>query len=514
MAPCINLPECRVLNNKIVLFNLGRLSLNMILLPLTLRYAPIKPLVTKKKMICKSHPELSITSLPYSKDAALSWFTPLSGLPWAMILRSAAEAHPDNRYDILVADPLATIESQHETTYIKFSNGDQRTTTDDPFKVITNLQNELLPSLSIIDELPFIGGALGYFSYDLGRRVEKIATTATHDIHLPEMAVGLYDWALIVDHKLQKISLIEPKNSHRLAWLTQQKSQAKSSTILQTHNHKTTFQLTSSWSSNMTKEDYCNKFNTIQSYLLSGDCYQINLAQRFSANYQGDEWQAYCRLEAANGAPFSSFIRTDNSAILSVSPERFLQLKHGRIETKPIKGTRPRSKNATEDSANAQALQQAPKDRAENVMIVDLLRNDIGRVAIPGSVRVPALFAIESFPAVHHLVSTVTGQLSSHYSTTDLLRACFPGGSITGAPKVRAMEIIEELEPNRRSVYCGSIGYISRCGTMDTNIAIRTLVAYQHRLYAWAGGGIVADSDANSEYQETLDKLSKILPTL
>ncbi|CEO39651.1 aminodeoxychorismate synthase, subunit I [Photobacterium kishitanii] len=486
----------------------------MILLPITLRYAPIKPLVTKKKMICKSHPELSITSLPYSKDAALSWFTPLSGLPWAMILRSAATTHPDNRYDILVADPLATIETQNDTTYIKFSNGDQRTTTDDPFKVINTLQSELLPPLSTLIDLPFIGGTLGYFSYDLGRRVEKIATTATHDIPLPEMAVGIYDWALIVDHQLQQSWLIESKNSHRLAWLTQQQSQAKSSLTSQKSNHNTTFQLTSSWSSNMTKEDYCNKFNTIQSYLLSGDCYQINLAQRFSAHYQGDEWQAYCRLETANGAPFSSFIRTDNGAILSVSPERFLQLNQSDIETKPIKGTRPRSSDTIEDAANALALQQAPKDRAENVMIVDLLRNDIGRVAVPGSVRVPALFAIESFPAVHHLVSTVTGQLASNYSATDLLRACFPGGSITGAPKVRAMEIIEELEPNRRSIYCGSIGYISRCGTMDTNIAIRTLVAYQHRLYAWAGGGIVADSNAESEYQETLDKLSKILPTL
>lgn len=486
----------------------------MILLPITLRYAPIKPLVTKKKMICKSHPKLSITSLPYSKNAALSWFTPLSSLPWAMILRSAAKAHPDNRYDILVADPLAIIESQNDTTYVKFANGEQRVTTDDPFTVINALQNELLPSLSALTDLPFMGGILGYFGYDLGRRIEKIATTATHDIPLPEMAVGLYDWALIVDHKLQQTWLIEPKNSQRLAWLTQQQSQILSSVKSQSSNDNNAFKLTSSWSSNMTKEDYCNKFNTIQSYLLSGDCYQINLAQRFSATYQGNEWQAYCRLEAANGAPFSSFIRTDNSAILSVSPERFLQLKQRNIETKPIKGTRPRSADVMEDRANAQALQKAPKDRAENVMIVDLLRNDIGRVAIPGTVRVPSLFAIESFPAVHHLVSTVTGELASNYSTTDLLRACFPGGSITGAPKIRAMEIIEELEPHRRSIYCGSIGYISRCGTMDTNIAIRTLVAYQQHLYAWAGGGIVADSDADSEYQETLDKLSKILPTL
>ncbi len=264
----------------------------------------------------------------------------------------------------------------------------------------------------------------------------------------------------------------------------------------------------------MTRDSYRNKFNNIQEYLLSGDCYQINLAQRFTANYEGDEWQAYLALEAENGAPFSGFIRLHQGAILSVSPERFLQLRNGQIETKPIKGTRPRSNDEAQDKENALALQQANKDRAENLMIVDLLRNDIGRVAAPGTVRVPHLFAIESFPAVHHLVSTVTGELGAEHSATDLLKACFPGGSITGAPKVRAMEIIEELEPHRRSIYCGSIGYISRCGAMDTSITIRTLVANEQKIHAWAGGGIVADSDADSEYQETLDKLSKILPVL
>ncbi len=175
--------------------------------------------------------------------------------------------------------------------------------------------------------------------------------------------------------------------------------------------------------------------------------------------------------------------------MLSVSPERFLQLKGREIETKPIKGTRPRSRNVNQDAQNADDLRHAEKDRAENLMIVDLLRNDIGRVASPGSVSVPALFEIESFPAVHHLVSTVKGKLAEQYSACDLLRACFPGGSITGAPKVRAMEIIEELEPHRRSVYCGSIGYISRCGTMDTSITIRTQVCHNGKIFSWAGGG-------------------------
>ncbi|WP_031815505.1 aminodeoxychorismate synthase component I, partial [Vibrio parahaemolyticus] len=274
------------------------------------------------------------------------------------------------------------------------------------------------------------------------------------------------------------------------------------------------FALSGDWQSNMTKESYATRFDKVQEYLLSGDCYQINLAQRFNAPYQGSEWQAYLKLESANQAPFSAFIRMPESSILSISPERFLELKDRVIETKPIKGTRPRSEDPRQDTANAHDLQTAEKDQAENLMIVDLLRNDIGRVASPGSVHVPKLFDIESFPAVHHLVSTIRANLDEQYSPADLLRACFPGGSITGAPKVRAMQIIEELEPHRRSAYCGSIGYISRHGRMDTSITIRTLVAENHKLYAWAGGGVVADSDCASEYQETLDKLSKILPAL
>jgi len=211
----------------------------------------------------------------------------------------------------------------------------------------------------------------------------------------------------------------------------------------------------------------------------------------------------------------------DNSAILSVSPERFLQCKQSKVQSKPIKGTMPRSANKTQDKKNALILASSAKDRAENLMIVDLLRNDISKVCKPNSVVVPKLFDIESFPAVHHLVSTVEGELAEQYSSYDLLRGAFPGGSITGAPKIRAMEIIEQLEPHRRSVYCGSIGYISSCGTMDTSITIRTLIAElsiendkHNKLYCWAGGGLVADSTATSEYQETFDKVNRILPVL
>jgi para-aminobenzoate synthetase component 1 len=445
---------------------------------------------------------IQIKPLEYQSTLAKQLFSGIETLPWAMLLRSASESHVDSRFDILVAQPVATFETiGHKTTI----NVNEKTivSEDDPFDLLHYYQQALIPDLECEHDLPFVGGALGYFSYDLGRRVENLPELAKHDISAPDMAVGLYDWAVIVDHKLKTAYVVGLDVEARLTWL-------------QDHNAvaHTPFTLTREWQSNMSQESYANKFDSVQEYLLSGDCYQINLAQRFNAQYQGSEWQAYEKLEQYNSAPFSGFIRLEDCAILSVSPERFLELKDNTIETKPIKGTRPRSEEAQIDAEYANDLANAEKDQAENLMIVDLLRNDIGRVAKPGTVHVPKLFDIESFPAVHHLVSTIRAELDDQYHATDLLRACFPGGSITGAPKVRAMQIIEELEPHRRSAYCGSIGYISRHGRMDTSITIRTLVAEDKTLYAWAGGGVVADSDCKSEYQETLDKLSRILPVL
>ncbi|WP_404969942.1 aminodeoxychorismate synthase component I [Vibrio campbellii] len=447
---------------------------------------------------------LDFKALEYANDLAITLFSRIESQPWAMLLRSASNTHIDSRFDVLVANPIATLETIAGDTRIK-TESQQYLSQQDPFLLLDELQQQLLPNLELDSEgdLPFVGGALGYFSYDLGRRVESMPELATKDLQTPDMAVGLYEWALVIDHKLKKAYMVGQNIEQAWQWLNSQ-SPADGED----------FKLIGDWRSNMTQDSYASRFDRVQEYLLSGDCYQINLAQRFNASYQGSEWQAYTKLETANQAPFSAFIRMPNSAIISVSPERFLELKDNVIETKPIKGTRPRSQNTELDQANAHDLQTAEKDQAENLMIVDLLRNDIGRVASPGSVHVPKLFDIESFPAVHHLVSTIRADLDTHYSAADLLRACFPGGSITGAPKVRAMQIIEELEPHRRSAYCGSIGYISRHGRMDTSITIRTLVAEDNKLYAWAGGGVVADSDCAAEYQETLDKLSKILPAL
>ena len=443
--------------------------------------------------------------LTYHPDIAKQFFTYIEQQSWAMLLRSASTTHMDSRFDILVANPLATLVTFGDETEISTQNG-VTLSREDPFTLLAQAQQHYLPEHSCAHELPFIGGALGYFAYDLGRRVETIPASAEQDIAMPDMAVGIYPWALVVDHQKQTAQLVGEGVEDAWAWVSQQQVANQADT--------SDFALTSPWRSNMSYAAYQDKFTRVQQYLRSGDCYQINLAQRFQAHYTGSEWQAYLKLEAGNQAPFSAFLRLPQGAILSVSPERFLQVADRVIETKPIKGTRPRSADSQQDKALMHDLATAEKDQAENLMIVDLLRNDIGRVATPGSVHVPKLFDVESFPAVHHLVSTIRAALDERYELADLLRACFPGGSITGAPKVRAMEIIEELEPHRRSAYCGSIGYLSRHGKMDTSITIRTLVAYQQQLYAWAGGGLVADSECASEYQETLDKLSRILPTL
>ncbi|MFP2361179.1 aminodeoxychorismate synthase component 1 [Enterobacter ludwigii] len=441
----------------------------------------------------------TVISLPWRSDAAEFWFARLSHLPFAMLLHSGYADHPYSRFDILVADPLQTLITQGNVT----TTGETHST-DDPLSLLQQALDALGLTVPQNPDLPFQGGALGLFGYDLGRRFETLPETAQDDIPLPDMAVGLYDWAIIVDHHKQAVSLLSHQDvSARLAWLEAQVPVATAD-----------FHLTSAWRANMTAREYAAKFEQVQGYLQSGDCYQVNLAQRFQATCEGDEWQAFTRLNATNRAPFSAFLRLEQGAILSLSPERFIHLADGTIQTRPIKGTLPRLADPVADRQQAEKLAASLKDRAENLMIVDLMRNDIGRVAVPGSVRVPELFVVEPFPAVHHLVSTITAQLPASRTACDLLRAAFPGGSITGAPKVRAMQIIDELEPHRRNAWCGSIGYISLCGTLDTSITIRTLTACNGNLYCSAGGGIVADSQVDAEYQETFDKVNRILKQL
>jgi para-aminobenzoate synthetase component 1 len=325
--------------------------------------------------------------------------------------------------------------------------------------------------------------------------------------------VGLYWCPLIIDH-LEKTAILydfSPTQDQLEFFCTLY--QPKSNDIEQPIESNR-FRLTTEWRSNMTQDDYAKRFDQVKRYIKSGDCYQINLAQRFTAHYEGDLWQAYEYLSQINKAPFSAYFNFGQGALLSLSPERFIRVDGHRVMTQPIKGTRARSENPETDRALKQELLTSEKDRAENLMIVDLLRNDLGRTATPGSVNVTELFGCYSFPSVHHLISTIESTIAPPTTSVDVLKHAFPGGSITGAPKIRAMQIIEELEPHRRHFYCGSIAYFSFNGHMDSSILIRTLMAKDQTLYAWAGGGLVDDSECHLEYQETFAKLSKILQPL
>ena len=267
--------------------------------------------------------------------------------------------------------------------------------------------------------------------------------------------------------------------------------------------------------SSFTHAGYLEAVSKVRDYILAGDIFQANLSQRLEAPLRESPWTLYRRLRALNPAPFAAYLDMDGVRVLSASPERFLRVDaDGAVEARPIKGTRPRGLYPAHDAALGRVLSESAKDRAENLMIVDLLRNDISRVCAPGSVHVPDLFALEHYSTVQHLVSTVTGTLDAGRDAVDLLIAAFPGGSITGAPKVRAMEIIAELEQRRRGVYCGSVGYISITGAMDTSIVIRTYLALGARVYFGVGGGIVADSDPEEEYRETFDKARALISAL
>jgi para-aminobenzoate synthetase component I len=426
--------------------------------------------------------------------------------PWAVFLDSGYPHSDQGRYDILAAEPVTTLVTHGKETKI-CRNGLVSHSNDDPFALV---KMELSANaLKTISGVPFNGGAIGYFSYDLARRLEKLPVIAEDAEHIPEMAVGIYSWAVVVDHH-ERQSFLVGHGRDDLHW--QELIVSFSALPVKQTPHR--FKVTGAITSNMDKAGYARAFERIKQYLKEGDCYQVNLSQRFVAQCEGDPWAAYCILREMNAAPFSAYLNFPQIQVLSSSPERFLKLDHGLVETKPIKGTRPRKAYPASDWHQIDQLRYSPKDRAENLMIVDLLRNDLSKTCKTGSVKVPSLFAIESYATVHHLVSTVTGILAEGKHALDLLRSCFPGGSITGAPKIRAMEVIEELEPNRRGVYCGAIGYMGFDGNMDSNIAIRTLVHANGTIRFWAGGGIVNDSDLEEEYQESFDKAAALLKLL
>ncbi len=434
---------------------------------------------------------MHICRLPYQPDG-LTLFSHFAERPYAMFLDSCGKG----RFDIIVANPDKTIITRNPS--------------DDPFNLAKQqlLAQTAITWKNIPDEIPFTIGVMGYFSYDLGYHLAELTPQTTFDIDFPVSVVGFYHWSIVTDHQLRETYLISRDHPD-----TPELS-AIQTLVSQLPLKVNPFYLTENFSSNMDKGQYTQAFNKVKLHIQAGDCYQINLAQRFRAAYKGSPWNAYQRLRHQIPMPMAGFINLADGAILCLSPERFLQVQNQQIITQPIKGTSPRFANLEQDHRSAQSLLTSEKDRAENMMIVDLLRNDLGKCCRPGTIKVPQLCELQSFVNVHHLVSTITGTLAEDQHPFDLLKHCFPGGSITGAPKRRAMEIIDNLELQHRSIYCGSIAYCDVRGRMDSNITIRTLLCSKDKIYCYGGGGIVYDSQLANEYQEIQTKISRLLDIL
>ncbi len=370
--------------------------------------------------------------------------------------------------------------------------------------------------------MPFCGGAVGYLGYDAGRHLEKLPSHAKDDLKLPDCGFGFYDVIYAHDHIEKRSYLIstgfpELEEAVRLQRaherLHEFKMRLGALRPIDSIPHVLSL-LPPTATSTFTHDAYLAAVERSRQYIIAGDIFEVNLSQRFEVELAMTPARLYDRLRSINPAPFAAYLDCGAFSIVSASPERFLKLNDGTAETRPIKGTRKRGATPVEDQSLAAELLASDKDRAENMMIVDLSRNDLGRVCRYGSVMVTELAALETFPTVFHLTSTVVGELAEGKSRIDLLKAAFPGGSVTGAPKVRAMEIIDELEPTRRGVYTGAIGYFGFNGDFDLNIAIRTIVAKGKKAYFQVGGAVTFDSDPEAEYQETLHKARALFQAL
>jgi para-aminobenzoate synthetase component 1 len=447
----------------------------------------------------------------------LAAFTALQGLPCPVLLDSARVDPRLGRWSYVAADPFLRLTSKDGRITLG-----ERSFTGDPFAV---LQRALAhyhlahdPGLPV----PFQTGAVGYLGYDLCHHLERLPHPAKDDLAFPDLAVGFYDTLLAFDLHGQRAWALSSgwpettpqagmhRRKARLEWLIARLALAREPAPVPDATGEVAIR------SNFTRPAYEAAVQRVIDYILAGDIFQANLSQRFLAGLPPElsPFDLYLRLRRRNPAPFAAFLDFGEVAIASASPERFLELRSRQVETRPIKGTRPRGGTPEEDERLGRELLASEKDRAENVMIVDLLRNDLSRVCREHSVLTPEICVLESFATVHHLVSTVTGELRSGIDAVDLLRATFPGGSITGAPKIRAMEIIAELEPTRRGPYCGSIGWLGCDGWMDTSITIRTFAIRGRTVAFQAGGGIVADSEPASEHEETLAKARALIEAL
>ncbi|WP_407169249.1 aminodeoxychorismate synthase component I [Bradyrhizobium sp. ORS 111] len=447
----------------------------------------------------------------------LQWIAPVTAMrclshrPHLTFLDSAAMHTLLGRYSYLSCEPFSTyVVENGQASY------DGEPLDGDPWEVLRSLLAKY-PQEHDPDLPPFQGGAAGFLAYDLSRTLERLPAPAIAGQHLPQSILHFYDVVVSFDHRDKRCWIVSTgwpeQDPARRAERARRRADEFAALLARPRSPRIVLPGTAgAWRSNFSRARYIAAVQRVIELILAGDLFQANIAQRFSARVSRlfDPLTFYSQLRSLNPAPFAALLRYGKLTIASSSPERFLKLDGRQVETRPIKGTCARSTDCVEDRRRAELLLASEKDRAENIMIVDLLRNDLSRVCLPHSVDVPALCNLESYASVHHLVSVVTGELADNQDAVALLRACFPGGSVTGAPKVRSMEIISEIEQVAREVYCGAIGFIGFNGQMDTNIAIRTVTIDDGLAVFHAGGGITAMSDPEAEYEETLAKAQRI----
>lgn len=442
--------------------------------------------------------------------------------PFCFFLDSGVDCNRLGRYSFVGSDPFLVFKNQGGKNEIRQGNTIElvRGNPFDILKILLSKYRLITPP----DLPPFVGGAVGYFAYDLKHFVEKLPSQSKSDINVPLCFLAFYDTVIIFDHLKDKVWIastgLPEENEHlkqiraktRLEEFCRRLNSIKKSTtsLRYTPPEQNVMEL----KSNFTREDYIQAVLRAKEYIAAGDVYQVNLSQRFSAKVSTPPFELYKTLRTLNPAPFAAYLNCGEAIIISSSPERFLRISGRSVETRPIKGTRPRGKNKREDERLKHELLESAKDKAELIMIVDLERNDLGRVCEYGTVRVPEIITLETYATVLHLVSTITGRLKGDKDHIDCIKACFPGGSITGAPKIRAMEIIDELEPTQRKIYTGAIGYLGFNQQTDLNIVIRTMLYCNGMVHFQVGGGIVADSDPALEYEETFHKGKALMETL
>lgn len=437
-------------------------------------------------------------TLPFYDDP-IEWLSRFDTTEFPVLLD--AGGHERGRYDIIAACPTESVLLYSDRLEHHSKNGLNIAPPEQFFETIKHMRQPF----DRTSELPFISGLIGFIGYDIAHVVEAIERRDDKPApDLPVACLRRYEWAIIQDRE-QKCSYFTTTDVNLSGELEKR-----------TANRRDDDPISASiWHSDTSRSEYIEDLEKILEYIRAGDCYQVNYTQRFSTICSADALSIYRSVRKSVSSPFSAFIPVDaDRAVISVSPERFVTITNGSIVTQPIKGTMARSEDDVVDGQRIERLRNSIKDRAENVMIVDLMRNDLGRVSKVGSVKVDKLFEIETYKNVHHLVSTVSSKLDDAADMVDVLRATLPGGSITGAPKVRSMEVIEELERTRRSAYCGSVCYLSDHGRMDSSITIRTLVKDHDDLFIWGGGGIVADSDIELEQQESRAKIRAFIEAL